>query len=50
MSSVTIKVNEMDIPLNEQMETMLINLVLGYLKSAKKIPEDIKKVNIEISF
>lgn len=50
MSSVTLKVNEKEIPLNELMEKMLINLVLGYLKSAKKIPEEIKRINIELVF
>jgi len=48
MSSVNLKINEKDIPLNELMESMLTNIILGYLKSAKKIPEEIKQIKIEI--
>jgi len=48
MTGVKLEVNEKEIPLNELMENMLINLVLGYLKSAKKIPEEIKQIKIEI--
>jgi len=48
MDSVNLKINEKDIPLNELMETMLTNIILGYLKSAKKIPEEIKQIKIEI--
>ena len=48
MSSVNLSINEKEIPLNELMEKMLINIILGYLKSAKKIPEEIKQIKIEI--
>ncbi|MFX0017901.1 MAG: hypothetical protein ACFFAK_18105 [Promethearchaeota archaeon] len=48
MSSVNLEINEKDIPLNELMESMLKNIILGYLKSAKKIPEEIKHIKIEI--
>ncbi len=48
MSTVNLKINEKEIPLNELMETMLTNLILGYLKSAKKIPEEIKQIKIQI--
>ena len=48
MSSVNLKINEKDIPLNELMEKMLTNIILGYLKSAKKIPEEINNIKIEI--
>ncbi|MGB5912592.1 MAG: hypothetical protein WBH31_15475 [Promethearchaeia archaeon] len=48
MSSVNLKINEKEIPLNELMENMLINIILGYLKSTKKIPEEIKHIKIEI--
>lgn len=50
MTDVKLLVNDKEIPLNEFMEKMLVNLVSGYLKSAKKIPEDIKDINIKISF
>ena len=49
MTNVGLKVNNTNIPLNELMETMLKNLILAYLKSAKKIPEEIRKIEIEIS-
>jgi len=49
MKETNLIVNEKEIPLNELMQDMLKNLVLAYLKSAKKIPEVIKKVQIEIN-
>ncbi|MFX1499176.1 MAG: hypothetical protein ACFFBH_16790 [Promethearchaeota archaeon] len=48
MTNVNLMVNEKEIPLNEQMELMLENIILGYLKSAKKVPEEIKHIKIEI--
>jgi len=49
MTEVVLKVNEKDVPLNDFMEQMLINLLLGYLKTAKEIPEDINSIKIEIN-
>ena len=49
MENVNLKINEKEIPLNELMKEMLTNLVLGYIKSAKKIPEEIKTIKIEIN-
>jgi len=49
MENISLKVNEKEIPLNELMHDMLKNLILGYLKSAKKIPEEIKSIKIEIN-
>ena len=49
MENINLKINEKEIPLNELMKEMLTNLVLGYLKSAKKIPEEIKTIKIEIN-
>ena len=48
MSNVNIKVNDEKVHLNDFMEEMLKNLLVGYLKAAKGIPEDIKSINIEI--
>ena len=48
MSNVNIKVNDEKVPLNDFMEEMLKNLLVGYLKAAKGIPEDIKSINVEI--
>ena len=49
MSDTKLIVNDKEIPLNELMKEMLTNLVLGYLKSAKKIPDEIDSINIEIT-
>ncbi len=49
MTEVVLKVNEKDVPLNDFMEEMLTNLLLGYLKTAKEIPEDINSIKIEIN-
>ena len=48
MSNVIIKVNDDKVPLNDFMEEMLKNLLVGYLKAAKGIPEDIKSINVEV--
>ena len=48
MSNVNIKVNNEKVPLNDFMEEMLKNLLVGYLKAAKGIPEDIKSINVEV--
>lgn len=48
MTEVKLTIDEKEIPLNDMMREMLINLILGYLKSAKSIPEDQKCIKIEI--
>ncbi|MHA1241648.1 MAG: hypothetical protein ACTSQU_12830 [Promethearchaeota archaeon] len=48
MPKVNIKVNGEKVPLNDFMEEMLKNLLVGYLKAAKGIPADIKSINVEI--
>jgi len=49
MSDVKLNVNEKEIPLKEFMGNLLTNIILGYLKSAKGIPEEIKKIKISIT-
>lgn len=49
MSEVKLNVNEKKIPLKDFMGGMLINLILGYLKSAKGVPEEIKDIKISIT-
>jgi hypothetical protein len=49
MSEVILKVNDDKVPLNDFMEDMLKNLLLGYLNSAKGIPEEVNSINVEIS-
>lgn len=48
MTDVNLKVNEKEIPLNDLMKNMLQNIILAYLKSAKKLPEEIINIKIEI--
>ena len=48
MTEVKLIINDKEIPLNDLMREMLTNLILGYLKSAKKVPEDKKTIKIEI--
>jgi hypothetical protein len=50
MYSIELKINEKEIPLNDMMEDMLKNLIEGYIKSAKGIPEEIKTINVKIEF
>ena len=50
MSDVNLKVNDEKVPLNDFMEEMLKNLIVGYLKAAKGIPEEIKSISVEIDF
>jgi hypothetical protein len=45
---INLKINGKKLSLNDLMESMLKNLILGYLKSVKGIPEDVKQINIEI--
>jgi hypothetical protein len=48
MTEVKLTIDDKEIPLNDLMRDMLTNLILGYLKSAKNIPEEPKSINIEI--
>jgi hypothetical protein len=48
MTGVILKVNDKEIPLNPLMKNMLSDIILGYLKSAKKVPEEKKNISIEI--
>jgi len=48
MPDVTLKVNDEKVPLNDFMEEMLKNLLLGYLKAAKGIPEEKRSISVEI--
>jgi len=48
MTDVNLKVNDEKVPLNDFMEEMLKNLMVGYLKAAKGIPEEIKSIGVQI--
>ncbi len=49
MTELILEVNQKQIPLNDFMREMLTNIVMGYLKSAKEIPEEIKSISIDIN-
>lgn len=48
MPEVNLDVNGEKVPLNDFMEEMLKNLLLGYLNSLKGIPEKLKSINVKI--
>ena len=48
MSDVKLEVNDKEIPLNDLMKDILSNIIQGYLKSAKKLPDDIKSIKVNI--
>jgi hypothetical protein len=45
---IELEVNRKDIPLNEIMQAMLNNIIRGYLKSIKGIPDEIEEISINI--
>ena len=48
MPNVILTVNEKQVPLKDFMQEMLANIIQGYLKSTKAVPENIKSIKIEI--
>ncbi len=50
MVEIKLEVNSEEVPLNDMMQEMLTNLILGYLKSAKGIPEKKKSIKVKIAF
>jgi len=48
MIDVKLEVNDKDIPLNDLMKDMLSNILQGYLKTAKKLPDNIKSIKVDI--
>ncbi|MHA2179903.1 MAG: hypothetical protein ACXAAH_00615 [Promethearchaeota archaeon] len=49
MPIVKLIVNEREVPLKDFMEGMLTNIILGYLKSTKGVPQNIENIKIEIT-
>ncbi|MFX1601371.1 MAG: hypothetical protein ACFFB6_12300 [Promethearchaeota archaeon] len=49
MLKVILSVNEKKIPLKDFMQEMLTNIIKGYLKTTKGVPENIENIKIEIS-
>lgn len=48
MTDIKLDVNEKEIPLNDLMKDMLSNIIQGYLKSVKKMPDNIKSIKVNI--
>jgi len=48
MPDAILEVNKKQVPLKDFMQEMLTNIILGYLKSAKAVPENIETIKIEI--
>ena len=48
MIDVKLEVNDKDIPLNDLMKDMLSNILQGYLKTVKKLPDNIKSIKVDI--
>ena len=48
MADTELKINEKSIPLKDFMQEMLANIILGYLKETKGIPDVIKTISINI--
>jgi hypothetical protein len=49
MLEAKLSVNEEKIPLKDFMQDMLANVILGYLKSTKGVPENVKTIRIDIN-
>ncbi|MHA1150152.1 MAG: hypothetical protein ACTSR8_18125 [Promethearchaeota archaeon] len=49
MTEINLKVNDQEIPLNPIMTTMLRNLIVGFIDALKDIPEDKKKIIVDIN-
>jgi hypothetical protein len=49
MTTTNLTVNERKIPLKDFMQEMLANIILGYMKTTKGVPENIENIKIEIN-
>lgn len=50
MVDVKIEINDKDIELNEIMSNVIANIVNGFLDALRDIPDQRKKINLEITF
>jgi len=50
MADAKLEVNNKDIPMNDFIKDILINISKGFVISLKDIPEDLKTMKIEINF
>ena len=49
MPKVILEVNERKVPLKDFMQEMFTNIILGYLKSTKGVPDNIENIKIDIN-
>ena len=49
MPKVILEVNERKVPLKDFMQEMFTNIILGYLKSTKGVPDNIENIKININ-
>ena len=43
------QIDNQEIPLNPIMSKVLINIITGFIDALKGVPDDMKKINVEIS-
>jgi hypothetical protein len=48
MAKTILTVNEKKIPLKDFMQEMLSNIIQGFLKETKGVPENIENIKVEI--
>ncbi|MFX1277301.1 MAG: hypothetical protein ACFFBP_07985 [Promethearchaeota archaeon] len=48
MADIKLLVNDKEIPMNEFIQEILINVSKGFITSLKGIPEDIRAIKIDI--
>jgi hypothetical protein len=49
MLKTILSVNEKKIPLKDFMQEMLANIIQGFMKSTKGVPENIESIKVEIN-
>jgi hypothetical protein len=50
MTEIKLQINDKEIRLNEIMSTVLTNINMGFINALNDIPEEKKKLTLEISF
>ena len=48
MTDIKVLINDKELPLNEFIKDLVVNINMGIVKSLKAIPENIKSININI--
>ena len=50
MKDIKMHINDEEIPLNPIMSKVLSNMITGFIEALKGVPDEKKKINVEISF